>query len=293
MMTTEQKRKIAQAVIARRANFMGTDAKYATSLEINNAVYSQLKNGSIEKLLANDVWIRLARKMNISIGNQIAWQPAKTGVYNFVHDELRHCQQNHDSKILCDIAGIGKTFSAKCYTDQTPNAVFIDCSQFKTKQKFIRKIALEFGVTNTGRFDDVYEDLTYYLQVLENPLIVFDEVADLNADAFLEIKALWNAVNGSVPTCGFYMMGADGLKKKMTRRFNNQTPGYAEIFSRFGNKYYRVTPENETEQKEYKMVISAEIVSANFPSNTNKATVIAAADFEPRGLINERRKLSA
>ena len=42
------------------------------------------------------------------------------------------------------------------------NVVYIDCSQVKTKQKLIRKIAQEFGITYTGRYAEVYEDLVYY-----------------------------------------------------------------------------------------------------------------------------------
>jgi len=41
-----------------------------------------------------------------------------------------------------------------------------------------------------------YEDLVFYLKTLPYPLIIFDEAGDLQYDAFLEIKALWNATGG-------------------------------------------------------------------------------------------------
>lgn len=54
---------------------------------------------------------------------------------------------------------IGKTFTAKAYVKQHKHAVYVDCSQVKTKLKLIRYIAKEFGVTSNGRYSDVYEDL--------------------------------------------------------------------------------------------------------------------------------------
>ncbi len=43
------------------------------------------------------------------------------------------------------------------------------------------------------------------------PLVVLDEAGDLQYEAFLELKALWNATE---MCCGWYMMGADGLRRR-------------------------------------------------------------------------------
>ncbi len=89
------------------------------------------------------------------------------------------------SAILCDIPNIGKTFTARYYVQNHKNAVYIDCSQVKTKLKLVRKIAAEFGVDAKGKYSDVYEDLTYYLRSIENPLgkafrqITVDELDEL------------------------------------------------------------------------------------------------------------------
>lgn len=64
-----------------------------------------------------------------------------------------------------------------------------------------------------GHYADVYEDLVYYLRSIEHPLIILDEAGDLQYEAFLELKALWNATERC---CAWYMMGADGLKEKST-----------------------------------------------------------------------------
>lgn len=102
---------------------------------------------------------------------------------------------------------IGKTFTAKAYVKQHKHAVYVDCSQVKTKLKLIRYIAKEFGVTSNGRYSDVYEDLVAYLRTIDTPLVILDEAGDLQYEAFLELKALWNATERC---CAWYMMGADG-----------------------------------------------------------------------------------
>ena len=84
----------------------------------------------------------------------------------------------------------------------------------------------------------------FYLKTLNHPIIILDEAGDLQYDAFLEVKALWNATENY---CGFYMMGADGLKEKMHRAINNRKVGYTEIFSRFGKRYGRVIPIDKAE----------------------------------------------
>jgi hypothetical protein len=101
----------------------------------------------------------------------------------------------------------------------------------------VREVAKAFGVNNGGFYRDVYQDLVFYLKTLEKPLIILDEAGDMDYDSFLEIKALWNATEGM---CGWYMMGADGLREKMERCLKYKKVGYAEIFSRFGRRYCRV-----------------------------------------------------
>ena len=80
------------------------------------------------------------------------------------------------------------TYAAVHYQRNHKNVVYIDCSQVKSKQKLIRKIAKSFGVGSTGKYDEVYEDLVFYLKQLSTPLIILDEAGDLHYEAFLEIK---------------------------------------------------------------------------------------------------------
>ena len=211
MITEAQKKKILGAIAANRANYP-SDAKHAASLGISTSVYSAIKNGQTDKALSEGAWIGIARRLGVSLRADMEWKAAKTATFEYITAQLEFSQQSSLSAILCDIPNIGKTFTARYYVQNHRNAVYIDCSQVKTKLKLVRKIASEFGVDSKGRYSDVYEDLVYYLRSMETPLIILDEAGDLQYEAFLELKALWNATERC---CAWYMMGADGLKEKI------------------------------------------------------------------------------
>ena len=236
MITTEQKKKILAAIAQNRANYP-SDAKHATSLGISTSVYSMVKQGALDKALSDANWVRIARRLGVNLRHEIEWKPANTFTFLFIQKQLELAQLSSLSMILCDEPNIGKTYSAKYYIGCHENAVYIDCSQVKTKRRLIRKIATEFGTDNKGTYSDVYEDLVYYLRTLNSPLIILDEAGDLQYEAFLELKALWNATEHC---CGWYMMGADGLKEKINRSIDCKKVGYTEMLSRYGGRIIHI-----------------------------------------------------
>ena len=216
-------------------------------------------------------WITIARRLGVNLRGGIEWKAARTATFDFISAQLEACQNAGLSAIMCDIPNIGKTFTARYYVKGHRNAVYIDCSQVKTKQKLVRKIATEFGVNGNGRYSDIYEDLVYYLRSIETPLIVLDEAGDLQYDAFLELKALWNATERC---CAWYMMGADGLKAKIDRSIEHQKVGYTEMFSRYGDKYSRVTPADNKDREKFLMDQAAVVAKVNAPEGTDIAAMV-------------------
>lgn len=247
MITTEFKERIVTAIKENRKNFP-SDSKQAVSLGINGAQLSRINKNDFEGVLSDAKWVTIARRLNVNRRNETPWQIAETPVFMFISAQLKACQERSISSILCDVADIGKSCTAKHYAKMNKNAIYIDCSQVKSKQLLIRQIAKEFGVHHTGRYAEVYADLIYYLKSIDNPLIILDEAGDLAYPAFLELKALWNATEGY---CGWYMMGADGLQKKIDDNKDRRKVGYTEIFSRFGSKYQKATPNGSDDFKAF------------------------------------------
>lgn len=292
MITNDFKLRILEALNEARRTFGGSDAKFAVSIGINASQWSRVKAGELDKVLSDAKWISLARTYNIQLRKEREWKTAKTPVYEFIMQQLSIAQNESGSLLLCDMADIGKTYCARLYANSHLNAVYIDCSQVKSKQKLVRNIAMRFGVGHTGKYSDVYADLVFYLRsAIENPLIILDEAGDLNYEAFLELKALWNATERC---CGWCMMGADGLKEKMRRSIEFKKVGYTELFSRYGSRYQKITPDGSDELRKFSRLQAALIIKANTPSDTaDMQKLIMKTDGSLRRIYNELSKLSA
>lgn len=259
MITKELRLKIVAAMAEARPIWGGSDAKFAKFLGISGSQYSRVKNGDIDQVLSDTAWIAIARQLEVNLGDAPEWKTARTPVFEFINTQLEMCQTEALSALLCDLSDIGKTWTAKVYAKTHKNVAYIDCSLAKGKTLLIRQIARAFGLDHTGKLGDVEANTIYYLKTLEKPLIILDEAGDLHYEAWLEIKALWNATEG---TCGWYMMGADGLKAKIQRSIDCKKVGYTEIFSRFGKRYGKVVIEGE-EGREMMKATAAMIAKAN------------------------------
>lgn len=287
MITTDVKNKILAAIKANRANYP-SDAKHAASLGITTSVYSAVKNGQTDRVLSDANWISIARKLGVSLRGEIEWKVAQTPTFMFITAQLEVCQSSGISAILCDLPNIGKTFTARHYVKTHPNAIYIDCSQVKTKLKLVRKIAAEFGVDSKGRYSDVYEDLVYYLGSIDCPLIILDEAGDLQYEAFLELKALWNATERC---CAWYMMGADGLKEKINRSIECKKVGYTEMLSRYGDRYSKVTPEDGKERTKFLMEQARIVAKLNAPEGIDAGEIARKTGGGLRRVYTEIEKL--
>ncbi len=265
MITEVKKQKILLAIEERLTKYPSAN-KFAAYLGISAAQLSRVRKGE-EQVLSEANWISIARKLGVELRENESWKTARTPAFEFIYTQIEMCQENSLSVLLCDVADIGKTYTAKVYAREHKNVAYIDCSQVKSKQRLIRKIAQEFGLGATGRYVDIYEDLVYYIKTLENPMIILDEAGDLDYAAFLELKALWNATEHCV---GWYMMGADGLRAKIERNLGIKKVGYTELFSRFGSRYQKITPEGKESLESFRLEQVAAIGKANGYENVKE-----------------------
>lgn len=287
MVTTDIKQRILSAIRANRANYP-SDAKHAASLGVTTSVYSAVKNGQTERVLSDANWISIARKLGVSLRGEMEWKAARTPTYQFITAQLETCQGSGISAIMCDLPNIGKTFTARHYVKSHRNAVYIDCSQVKTKLKLVRKIAAEFGVDSKGRYADVYDDLVFYLRSIDSPLIILDEAGDLQYEAFLELKVLWNATERC---CAWYMMGADGLKEKINRSIECKKVGYTEMLSRYGDRYSKVTPDDSKERARFLMEQARIVATVNVPEGTDPKEIARRSGGGLRRVYTEIEKI--
>lgn len=260
MISEDFKQKILEAIRKDRELFDGSDAMYATRIGISPSQYSRISNGETDKVISDAKWYSIAQQLGVSLSRSMVWKTANTPIFQYIITQLETCQRQSFSSMLCDLSDIGKSYAARYYARNHKNVIYVDCSQVKSKQRLIRFIAKEFGVDANGRYADVYENLVNHLKTLQNPLIILDEAGDLQYEAFLEIKALWNAYEG----CAYYMIGADGLKEKMQRNIEHKKVGYTELFSRFGKRYGNASDAIQKELPTDLLTLTAtQIIKAN------------------------------
>mgnify|MGYP002623386794 CR=1 FL=1 len=283
------KKRILAAIDANRPNYP-SDSKHAASLGISPAIYSQLKSGQTDKVLSEASWISMARRLGVELRPGMEWKAAKTATFKYIWAQLTACQNSSLSAIMCDMPNIGKTFTAREYVKGHKNAIYVDCSQVKTKRALVRKIAREFGVGANGKFADIYDDLVFYIRTVETPIIVLDEAGDLAYEAFLELKALWNATERC---CAWYMMGADGLRAKIERSVEGEKVGYAEMLSRYGDRFCKVTPEDGKERTAFLIEQARIVAEANAPKGVDAGALARKTGGALRRVYTEIEKVKA
>ncbi|QKX04857.1 hypothetical protein HN014_07985 [Aquimarina sp. TRL1] len=273
---TTFKEQVISEIITRRENFSGSDSKYAKSLDLSPSVYSRLKNGESHQLISDSLILQIARKLNIQTSSN-TWKLVKTSVYQQLESNLNFCKQHTESMILIDDCGIGKSACSRHIVQGMHDSFYIDCSQAKTKQRFVRYIAKVVGINDTGRYHDVKENLKYYINaVLVNPLFVLDDVGYLDYSAFLEIPELWNSTEDR---CSWYMIGDESLKKTFERSIENQKKGFRAIKSRFLDEYISFTPKGE-DKRSFLSELYQDVAYANVKdkSKVNKIVKMTLAE---------------
>jgi AAA domain len=258
-LTLEFKQKVRLAILEARKNYTGSDTDFAKSKGLNAAVFSRLKSGEVEGIISNSNYITLGRDLQVNMTSD-NWKVVRTKVYDQLEDSLNFCKEFSKAMIFVDECGIGKSFCTRHILRGMKNGFYIDCSQHKTRQQFIRALAKIVGVDNNGKYVDVKANLKYALLNIEKPIIAIDEAGDLDYTAFLEIKEIWN---GTEKGCGMFMLGADGLKTKLENGFKNKKVGFAEIMDRFSDEIIKVVPTGKDDREAFFTELMTMVADAN------------------------------
>ena len=88
-----------------------------------------------------------------------------------------------------------------------------------------------------------------------------------------------------------YKMRLDAMKLLVSRMVENQKVGYAEIFSRYGGKYSRVTPDQEDDRQAFLMEQARVVASVNAPAGTDIGQIVRKSQGGLRRVYTEIEKL--
>lgn len=280
------KNKVVAELLVLRENFGGSDAAFSRSMDINPSVFNRLKNGEREKLLPNTTWLRLGREMGISI-NTRKWNTVETDVFLQIREEILFCKQFSKSRIFVDNCGIGKTFTAKYLSKALKNCFYLDCTQCKKKNEFIKALARIVGVEVKGKIVEIKENTKYYLSMLESPVIIIDEAGALDKDALGLVQEYWNATESLV---GWYMMGANALRNKISIGVSKDKDYFAELFSRFSENFSSIVPTEKSEKYAFYDKLIRDVLSANINDKSMLNELVKKSLVNINGAISGLRR---
>ena len=262
--------KCVEALLQASENYGGTATQFARKYGMSASVWSAIRNGIIDKQLSPQKWLNIASMLGVQASSR-TWRMARTEVFDAIEQGVLACKEYGWGMIFVDKCAIGKTYSARYLAKTVKNCFYVDGSQCKTKILFSRTLAQTIGVDASGRYQDVKARIKNALNVLEKPVVIIDEAGDLEYNAFLDLKEYYNATEGS---CGWYMMGANGLRKKITDGISRESVGFEEIFSRFSDAYAHIVPTNKDEQIEFYRRLLTTVLAANMEDKTNLAKLV-------------------
>ncbi len=265
MITQEFRQKVREAVLLARENYGGSDAAYAKSVGLSASVYSRIKNGETERVASDSFWVSQGRRLGVTM-NEKQWNVARTSVYADIEANILFCQRHHKATILIDECGIGKTFCTRHIVRGLQNAFYFDCSQAKTKMRFVRELAKTVGLDANGKYADVKEDLKYYLNEMQSPFIALDDAGYLDSSVLPEIIEIWNATQYN---CGWMMIGDDSLQSKIERGLRHKKVGFKALFSRFSEEFISYVPLGSSDKTAFYRQLIGDVANVNLANKTH------------------------
>jgi len=285
-LTNEFKREVLTELINARQNFDGSDAVFARQYGMSASIFSRIKAGETDRILAEAQWLQIGRMLGVTL-NRRKWNVARTDVFNMIEEEVMFCKSHAKARMFVDACGIGKTFTARYLSKTVKNCFYVDASQARTKMEFIKLLARTIGVPDSGYYVAILENVKYYLHVIPQPVIIIDEAGDLDYGAFLELKGLWNATEN---VCGWYLMGAEGFRAKVERGIKRQRVGFKEIFSRFSESYSFAVPFDKIEQTAFYKKLIMEVLSVNAENRQDIPAIVSKCLVRVDGNISGLRR---
>lgn len=235
-LSNNEKTSIREALAGYVAKFPSQN-KAASSLNGTSA-------GTISSIL-NGKWDNISDDMFRSIASQIGstatgWQIVETGAFQEINFALGDAQEHKNVTWVVGEAGCGKTATSRTYAMEHREVFYILCSEDMKKGDFVREIARCVGIKTDGHnIREIWGLILDNVVQMDAPLLIFDEADKLTEPVFHYFISLYNKLEDKA---GVVFLSTDYICKRITRGLHFQKPGYKELFSRIGRKFFEVEP---------------------------------------------------
>lgn len=236
------------------------------NISFDKSAMSQIKKPEGRNAIKETSWLKLATHFNVF--GEKRWRTAQTGTFVTVTTALNLCKNHGVWQVLCDNAGIGKTYAATKFAEaHKENAIYVDCSQCTSKTEFITEVGRQLGLERTTTYNQLWREAVDQMLLMQNPVLILDEFGDVADSVITLLKGTYNkADRGDFMAMGCYMIGADNLRKRLIDGRKNKRQSYAEFWSRIDNNITNLG--FSTKQDVYRQELREEveqIVALNLP----------------------------
>lgn len=215
---------------------VGSQNKYARSKGISEATMSNFvqKKWSV---ISEEMWRKLAAACSYT---DKEWHLAEIAAFREMTTLIQDAQENANVYAVTANAGGGKSSTCKYYSNNIPNAFWLECDEFWNKKQFLSELLQAMGRNSDGM--TAYEmmvELKRHTTKLNNPVIILDEVDKLKDEVLYFFISLYNRLQDQ---CGIILCATDFLEKRIIKGLRLNRKGYQEIYSRLGRKFIELTP---------------------------------------------------
>lgn len=240
-MNTQQKQVILAAVEA-EIERLGSAAKVATKVGLNDAYISMMRNGKWNGTLKDEHWHQVAQILGVSLSG---WQMVDITNTRIIYQVLSDAKNGSMFMAVSNFAGSGKTAACRSYSEanSTMGAYYFQVEHGDMNRgDFLRRLANALGIDTRGAGPQYQSSSRLADAIIEffvkrfdqRPLLIIDEADKLTDKAKRFFISLYNAVEGRM---GCVILGTDNLEKQIKRGVQFATNGMDEIDSRFGRRF--------------------------------------------------------
>lgn len=268
-MPEELKEQIREQLIQYRERF--------PSVEICANTLKQVSASTIRNILSQN-FKNISDAMWRSIRSQIGgsgktdWVLVNTTAVEDLKFIMKDTQEEQGFTWAVSPAGSGKTVAATLYAAERKNVFHVQCDADMSKSEFAIELARAVGlrVNTQKKARRLIMEVCEYLAELEDPLLIFDEGDKLKDAIICYFITIYNKLS---EVAGVLFLSTDYMERRMENGLRYNKPGYQELWSRLGRKFYQVD-NNTTNDVQYICVENG--LTADKDLQTVKNDAIAA-----------------
>lgn len=244
-MPEELKDQIREQLIQYRDRFPSNEVcantlKQVSASTIRNILSRNFKN------ISDAMW----RSIRAQIGSgKTDWVLVSTTAVEDLKFIMKDTQEEQGFTWAVSPAGSGKTVAATLYAAERKNVFHVQCDADMSKSEFAIELARAVGlrVNTQKKARRLIMEVCEYLAELEDPLLIFDEGDKLKDAIICYFITIYNKLS---EVAGVLFLSTDYMERRMENGLRYNKPGYQELWSRLGRKFYQVD-NNTTNDVQY------------------------------------------